>query len=164
MHALHDDSGTGSYAAKDCCQTERFEESGAKKHCNPSLCERRTGTGSLGLWIALTKPLPVQLAVSGSRTVINFDIINLDSYDLILGTPFLFQHKVLMGFHPSQVAVGSNKAAEDICKEANETPLPPLRDINHTIPLIDETKVYWWRPVHRTVEIHDWKQCDAMYC
>ena len=27
-----------------------------------------------------------------------------------------------------------------------ETELPPLRDINHTIPLIDESKTYPWRP------------------
>ena len=107
------------------------------------------------------------------------DVANLDSYDLILGMPFLFQHKILLGFNPSQVMVRSNislpiqgtqtivlesRAAEiladererfreelrayakDICKEAIETLLPPLRDINHAIPLIDENKVYSWRP------------------
>ncbi|KAF8574582.1 hypothetical protein K439DRAFT_1372060 [Ramaria rubella] len=144
----------------------------------------------------LTKPLPVQLAVSGSQTVINygtsvdfkyqdinkrrtFDIINLDSYDIILGTPFLFQHKILMGFNPYQLAVGSKNTlqivgdevthvssrmadlleedqqnlreelhgyAADICQDAIKTPVPPLRAINHTIPLIDEAKVYHWRP------------------
>jgi hypothetical protein len=36
--------------------------------------------------------------------------------------------------------------AEPLCKEMHETGLPPLRDINHTIPLIDETKTYPWRP------------------
>ncbi|KAG8908259.1 hypothetical protein FRB99_008324 [Tulasnella sp. 403] len=73
----------------------------------------------------LEKAMPVQLAVSGSRSVINssasvhfayqnisetrrFDIINLDNYDIILGTPFLYQHKVLIGFNPSRVAIGSN--------------------------------------------------------
>jgi len=72
----------------------------------------------------LTKPLPVQLAVSGSRTKVNhsilvnlryqaineehrFDIMNLDGYDLILGTPFMFQHQVLLGFNPTQVIVKS---------------------------------------------------------
>lgn len=55
--------------------------------------------------IVLEKPLPVQLAVQGSRTKVNygaevqfeyaninekryFDICNVDGYDLILGTPF----------------------------------------------------------------------------
>ena len=55
----------------------------------------------------LEKPLPVQLAVQGSRTKVtmgcnmlleyqnikeehHFDISNLENYDLILGTPFLY--------------------------------------------------------------------------
>ena len=140
----------------------------------------------------LDKPLNLQLAVSGSRSKVNatttpwlsyqhinehrtLDVANLDSYDLILGMPFLFQHKILLGFNPAQVTVQSNvslpiqgtqtivlesRAAEiladerqrlreelkayarDICKEAIKTPLPPLRDIDHIIPLIDENKVY----------------------
>ena len=36
--------------------------------------------------------------------------------------------------------------AEPLCKEVNETGLPPFRAINHTIPLIDESKTYPWRP------------------
>jgi hypothetical protein len=36
--------------------------------------------------------------------------------------------------------------AKPICKTAEETGLPPLRAINHTIPLIDENKVLPWRP------------------
>ncbi|KAG8915434.1 hypothetical protein FRC02_004520 [Tulasnella sp. 418] len=75
----------------------------------------------------LEKPLPVQLAVTGSRAAINasvvvdfayqeisekrrFDVINLDNYDVILGTPFLFQHKVALGFNPSEVDIGSVEA------------------------------------------------------
>jgi len=71
----------------------------------------------------LAKPLPCQLAASGSRTMItysidvelhyhdiaemqHFDIINLENYDIILGTPFLYQHKVLIGFNPPRVIVG----------------------------------------------------------
>ncbi|QRW08785.1 Pol polyprotein/retrotransposon [Ceratobasidium sp. AG-Ba] len=37
------------------------------------------------------------------------------------------------------------KDAEKVCKKASETPLPPLRAINHRIPIIDETKTYSWR-------------------
>ena len=33
-----------------------------------------------------------------------------------------------------------------LCKTAGETELLPLRAINHSIPLIDEGKVYLWRP------------------
>ena len=36
--------------------------------------------------------------------------------------------------------------AASICKEASDSPLPPLRVINHRIPLMDESKVYSWRP------------------
>ena len=36
--------------------------------------------------------------------------------------------------------------AEPLCRKVEETELPPLRAINHTIPLIDENKVYSWRP------------------
>jgi len=37
------------------------------------------------------------------------------------------------------------KEASDLCKDALETGLPPLRIINHRIPLIDKIKVYAWR-------------------
>jgi hypothetical protein len=76
---------------------------------------------------ALEKPISVQLAVQGSRTKVNygckvkfeyakisteryFDIVNVDGYDLILGTPFLFQHQVVMGFNDTRVLVGSDSA------------------------------------------------------
>jgi hypothetical protein len=36
--------------------------------------------------------------------------------------------------------------AKPICRKASDTSLPPLRAINHTIPLIDESKVIAWRP------------------
>ncbi|KAF8831165.1 hypothetical protein HHX47_DHR1000004 [Lentinula edodes] len=166
-------------------------------------------TGSLGDFISsnfadqlgiqkmeLTKPLPLQLAVQGSRSKINwgvktqfqyqgiseqryFDVANLSSYDLILGTPFLFQHKVMAGFNEPRVIIGSNIAlpiqgnnvsqlssramdiyqdrinavrkelvgyAKPLCRSMAETDLPPLRAINHTIPLIDESKILPWRP------------------
>jgi hypothetical protein len=74
--------------------------------------------------VALTKPLTVKLAVQGSRSKVNFgtkvrleyqgincdqyfDIANLQNYDLILGTPFLFQHKVMLGFNDTRVIIGS---------------------------------------------------------
>ncbi|KAI0077429.1 hypothetical protein K474DRAFT_1595981, partial [Panus rudis PR-1116 ss-1] len=144
----------------------------------------------------LVKPLPVQMAVQGSRTKVNlgckaqikyqnvsetryFDIVNLLNYDLILGTPFLFQHKVALGLNPTTVVVGSDCAlpiegksvraiasraaeiyedklemarkllreyAEPICRDASDAPLPPLRAVNHTIPLKDPNRVYSWRP------------------
>ncbi|KAJ3013108.1 hypothetical protein NUW54_g1685 [Trametes sanguinea] len=144
----------------------------------------------------LAKQLPVQLAVQGSRSKINrtcvvefsyqdirskrrFDVANLENYDIILGTPFIFQHKVALGLNPARVVIGSPTAEEmegedvavilsaaadlledeldrlrdnlrqeasDLCQDGAAMGLPPLRAINHTIPLIDESKIYPWRP------------------
>lgn len=146
--------------------------------------------------VELAKQIPLHLAVQGSKSRVShgltcqleyqtiksaryFDVINLSNYDVILGTPFLFQHRVTIGFNASRVVIGAsepepikgenvtslssramdltndaiNAAREElrryalpICKVAMHTPLPPLRAINHTIPLIDETLVYPWRP------------------
>ena len=63
----------------------------------------------------LDKPIGIQLAVTGSKSVINyganttikykgkelkeyFNIINIDYYDAILGTPFLRKHEVIIDF------------------------------------------------------------------
>ncbi|KIK33352.1 hypothetical protein CY34DRAFT_27054 [Suillus luteus UH-Slu-Lm8-n1] len=127
----------------------------------------------------LTKPIVVQLAYQTIKEERYFDVINLQSYDLVLGTPFLYQHKVMIGLNPPRVVVGSatplpmkgrevttlesraveiqeedlekvrdhlKDLAHPLCAKASETRLPPLRAINHTIPLIDEGKIYPWRP------------------
>ena len=144
----------------------------------------------------LKLPLGLQLAVQGSRSKINartkanlqyqeideerqFDIVNLSYYDIILGTPWLYQHSTCIGFNPACVLIGSDASlpikgnavasiasramdissvaidrareeliayAEPLCKAASETGLPLFRAINHKIPLIDEKKVYPWRP------------------
>jgi hypothetical protein len=146
--------------------------------------------------VTYEKPLAVQLAVHGSRSKINcgttvnlqyqtidcdrrFDIVNLDNYDAILGTPFLYQHQVAIGFNPSRVVVGSSdplemkgpevttissaaadvlnqglddtrkqlrREAEDLCPDTSRTALPPMRAVNHTIPLIDDSRIYRFRP------------------
>ena len=38
------------------------------------------------------------------------------------------------------------KEADDLCPDTSRTALPPLRAVNHTIPLIDEKKIYRFRP------------------
>jgi hypothetical protein len=146
--------------------------------------------------IALTKPLQLQLAVTGSRGTLRycakgrlayqsineereFDVANVDNYDIILGTPFLFQHSVKLSFNPNGVYIGSSRAlpieganvilvgsiaadvvsarmdelramlkeeAMDLCKTIEETPLPPFRAINHTIPTINDNVAYKFRP------------------
>ena len=38
--------------------------------------------------------------------------MNLDNYDMILGTPFMYQHQVTIGFNPSRVIAGLNEPLE----------------------------------------------------
>jgi hypothetical protein len=73
----------------------------------------------------LDKLLMVQLAVQGLKTKVNyagiamlqygnicckqqFDIANINGYDLILGTPFIFQHKIMIRLNPTTVVVQSD--------------------------------------------------------
>ena len=76
--------------------------------------------------VELLKPLALQLAVQGSRSKVNWgvqadlqyqqirgklylDVVNLSNYDLILGTPWLFQHRIMMGLNLVCVIVGSDE-------------------------------------------------------
>ncbi|KZP03157.1 hypothetical protein FIBSPDRAFT_909454 [Athelia psychrophila] len=173
---------------------------------NGQSCRARLDSGSLSDFMSTTicdqlqvqkedlkEAIPRQLTCSGSSSKIHtratanlvyqdineehvFDMCNLESYDLILGTPFMFQHKILLGLNPTQVVVNladslpirgvqtvrleANttgiaastecmctelyKYAIPICKEASETPLPPLRGkgLDHEINLIDPNMRY----------------------
>ena len=77
--------------------------------------------------VRLQTPITCQLAASGSRTQIQyytyveveyqnvretrrFDIMNIDGFDCVLGTPFLFQHGIVMGFNPYRVLVTHEKS------------------------------------------------------
>ena len=83
--------------------------------------------------IPLDKPIGIQLAVTGSKSIINyganttikynekeskeyFDIVNIYYYDVILGTPFLRKHKVIIDF------INNCLRIEDkiTCNQANE--------------------------------------------
>jgi len=143
----------------------------------------------------LEKPLPIQLAMQGSRSKVNFgvnvhfqyqgtdyqryfNVINLGNYDIILGTPFLYQHQALVGLNSSRLIIGCkepkemrgpqvsvlesratkvyeeslekvrrylHELARPLCPEGGATALPPFCTINHSIPLIDESKIYLWQ-------------------
>jgi hypothetical protein len=86
----------------------------------------------------LDVPLALQLAVQGSRSKVNtiatvrlqyqgiderrtFDIINMNSYDLILGTPWMHQHRLCLGFNPARVVIGSDEPIP--LKAGNDTKL-----------------------------------------
>lgn len=75
----------------------------------------------------LDSPLALQLAVQGSRSKVNavatiqlkyqginekrtLDIINLNSYDVILGTPWMHQHQICIRFNPAHVVIGSDES------------------------------------------------------
>ena len=75
----------------------------------------------------LKTPLQLQLAVQGSRSNINaqpkcqlkyqgineeqtFDITNISSYNLILGTPWMCQHQVCIRLNLARVIIGNNLA------------------------------------------------------
>ena len=75
-------------------------------------------------WIELAKPLSVQLAAQGSQMKVNygmkvmfayqrinteqyFNIMNLQNYDLILGTLLLFQYQVLVRLNGLWIIFGS---------------------------------------------------------
>ena len=81
----------------------------------------------------LDKPIGIQWAVTGSKSVINygvnvtikykgreskeyFDIINIDYYDAILGTPFLRKHKVIINFMNNCLRLKD----KIVCNQANE--------------------------------------------
>jgi hypothetical protein len=76
---------------------------------------------------ALAKPLQLQLVVTGSRGMLrykavgrfqyqnedeqhDFDVANINNYDIILGMPFLFQHSMQLSFNTDSVVIGSARA------------------------------------------------------
>ncbi|KAG9227810.1 hypothetical protein CCMSSC00406_0000544 [Pleurotus cornucopiae] len=115
-------------------------------------CRALLDSGSLGDFVSSTlvtqlklkrhelkKSLPLQLAVQGSRLKINFgcraniqyqdgkeeryfDVVNLSNYDLILRTPWIHQHKVMLGLNPPRIVIGS-KAALPLSASENVTKL-----------------------------------------
>ena len=95
-----------------------WEIGGVKAHCLiDSSCEgvMISPEFTQAAKIALEKPISIQLAVTGSKSIINygtnttikingeelkeyFNVVNIDYYDAILGTPFLKKFKVVIDF------------------------------------------------------------------
>ena len=94
---------------------------------------------------ALEKPIGIQLAVTGSKSVINygtnttirinseeskeyFDVVNIDYYDTILGTPFLKKFKVAIDFAKDCLTIKDkvilNQADEYKIRERNSRKAP----------------------------------------
>ena len=51
---------------------------------------------------------PAQLQYQGINEQCMFDTINLTSYDLILSTPWMYQHQLCLGFNLPCVIIGSD--------------------------------------------------------
>ena len=81
----------------------------------------------------LDKPIGIQLAVTGSKSIINygtnttikingnkskeyFDVVNIDYYDAILGTPFLKKYEVIIDFIQDCLKIKDNI----ICNQASD--------------------------------------------
>ena len=52
----------------------------------------------------------VQFKYQDIHETCTFDVINLNNYNLILGTPWMLQHQVCIGFNPAWIVVGSDEA------------------------------------------------------
>lgn len=78
-------------------------------HVNGSPVRALVDTGSMADFVSTTlvdqlklstsvlaKPLPLQQDIDGPR---RFDVVNLDNYDMILGTPWIYQHRVMVGLN-----------------------------------------------------------------
>jgi len=131
-------------------------------HVNEQPARALVDTGSLADFMSLNlaeqlqvkrawleKPLPIQLAVQGSRSKVNFgvnvrfqyqgtdyqryfDVINLGNYDIILGTPFLYQHQALVGLNSSRLIIG--------CKEPKEMRGPQVSVLeSHATEVYEES-------------------------
>ncbi|PBK78944.1 hypothetical protein ARMGADRAFT_871559, partial [Armillaria gallica] len=79
---------------------------------------------SKALVFRLTNPVVLQLGTVGSRSRINFgtksnivsdgytgpgyfDVVNIDKYDVIIGTPFMHEHGVVLDFNTKCVQIGN---------------------------------------------------------
>ncbi|KAJ3568022.1 hypothetical protein NP233_g5992 [Leucocoprinus birnbaumii] len=143
-------------------------------------------TGSMGDFISTTIAQQLNVpkfelikAIPKLNYESEFDVMNLANYDIVLGTPFLYQHKVSICMEPPAVVIDSKESiplkgpriakmssrvmttyedkleevksglfnyAKKVCRNGLETPLPPLREINHEIPLINPDAKYSWHP------------------
>ncbi|PCH41908.1 hypothetical protein WOLCODRAFT_89531 [Wolfiporia cocos MD-104 SS10] len=104
----------------------------------------------------LVKPLPIHLAVQGSCAKINSGCLNPTTVEVRSPAALPMNGKQVRVLEARAAKLLDNKLdeiqmllrnyAEPICKAASDTPLLPLHEINHEIPLKDDSKVYVWHP------------------
>ncbi|KJA14801.1 hypothetical protein HYPSUDRAFT_149927, partial [Hypholoma sublateritium FD-334 SS-4] len=130
--------------------------------------------GTVGSRAKITHGAHIPINMPGCKNEIYADICNLDRYDMIVGTPFMHQNKVVLDFGDMTVSVNGivtpalaatreekgksreNNAPdldrlrhawkEEYADMVNGTPnkLPPLRDINHEIHIVNPEQRYMY--------------------
>ena len=61
-----------------------------------------------GSWSKINAEVSTQLEYQDIREYRQFNVINLNDYDLILGTPWMYQHQVCIGLNPARIVIRSN--------------------------------------------------------
>ncbi|KIJ32261.1 hypothetical protein M422DRAFT_131202, partial [Sphaerobolus stellatus SS14] len=131
--------------------------------------------GCVGSKSTVQYGLTVKILLGNQKYDEYFDITNVNYYDIILGTPFLHQFEILLDFKNNCVKLGKlrgkgneqhvygvqsrislTKSDIPVLREAwqnryadtfGDIPLelPPFREVNHEIKLIDSLKVIQYR-------------------
>src|SRR3984957_20096763 len=87
--------------------------------------------------LALDKPVTLQLGCSGSRLKVNFattaminfelvhvltflNIVNLDKYDCILGTPFMMKHKIILDLGSHKMIQNDYMAQSQVVEQSQQ--------------------------------------------
>ncbi|KAJ7260974.1 hypothetical protein B0H12DRAFT_1231700 [Mycena haematopus] len=81
----------------------------------------------------------VPIDFGGIRGYVYFDIVNLDRYDCIIGTPFLNRHGVLIDFGNRELQFGSGQRIKAL-------PLPSEKALLHKRSTLLPTRVNWKKP------------------
>ncbi|KAF8224849.1 hypothetical protein L208DRAFT_1308881 [Tricholoma matsutake] len=121
--------------------------------------------GTVGSCLKINFGLFTNFEISGVVNTHYFDVVNINRYDAILGTMFMRKHSIVLDFERDKVCIKGKHldtayskgplskkdlprlqeewkhSCQDILSRVPDN-LPPLREINHHIPLVDEKKKY----------------------
>ncbi|KAF8219106.1 hypothetical protein L208DRAFT_1343325 [Tricholoma matsutake] len=119
--------------------------------------------GTVGSRATVNYGMDIRLEALGISDDTYVDIVNFDHYDMIIGTPFMHKNKVILDFENRQVIVnGKPMPTVKILLDDNDgwlhqykshnefldilggtrDQLPPWREVNHEINLINDNKQY----------------------
>ncbi|KAF8231797.1 hypothetical protein L208DRAFT_1275090 [Tricholoma matsutake] len=121
--------------------------------------------GTVGSCSKINFGLFTDFEIGGVVNTHYFDVVNIDRYDAILGTVFMRKHGIVLDFERDEVCIKGKRldtayskgplskkdlpclqeewkhSCQDILSGVPDK-LPPLREINHHIPLVDEKNKY----------------------